>query len=103
MQILDPGIGFAKTWEQSLLLLANYVSLRVSLNDSPILTGVSRKGFIGNITGEKTPNKRDYGTAGVCAAIARSGGTNIFRVHNVYGVKQAVMMADALAANQNHE
>ena len=62
-----------------------------------MLTGVSRKGFIGKIIGETQANNRDFGTAGVCSAIAVHGGSNIFRVHCVKGVKQAVMMVDALS------
>jgi len=94
--ILDPGIGFAKTFEQNLLLLSNIDEIRESLCNAPILTGVSRKGFIGKITGEQNAYDRDYGTAGICAAIAQEGGSNIMRVHNVRGIKHAVAMVDAI-------
>lgn len=99
---MDPGIGFAKTFDQSLSLLSNFDKLKDCLNNPPLLTGVSRKGFIGKITEEKIASNRDFGTAGVCSAIAVHGGSNIFRVHHVKGIKQAVMIVDAMTSSKNY-
>ena len=68
--ILDPGIGFAKTGEQSAAL------------GCPLLSGPSRKSFIGRITGEENPLERDFGTCGSTIASAAKG-YQIIRVHNV--------------------
>lgn len=77
--ILDPGIGFAKTAEQNVILLKK---LRTVVNlGYPVLLGTSRKAFIGKITG-KTVENRLYGTlATVGSAFLR--GVKIFRVHDV--------------------
>ena len=68
MQILDPGIGFAKDFDGNLQLLKHCGRLRQLVDDFPILLGPSRKGFIGKITGENVPSERDYGTAAACLA-----------------------------------
>jgi len=102
MQILDPGIGFAKNFEGNLLLIRHLDKIQKACGNVPMLLGPSRKGFIGKITGEKVAEMRDFGTAAACVASAMSGNENgfspshIFRVHNVKGVKQALMVADAL-------
>ena len=69
--ILDPGIGFAKTFDQNLEILRRLSEFR-SLG-CPILIGVSRKSFIGRILNQTDPQGRVWGTAGACAgAIALS-------------------------------
>ena len=78
--ILDPGIGFAKTAEQSIELIRN--SEKLLALGYPLLSGPSRKSFLGQITGEKEPSRRDYATCGVTIASAAKG-YSIIRVHNV--------------------
>ncbi|RMD41449.1 hypothetical protein DV735_g3721, partial [Chaetothyriales sp. CBS 134920] len=99
--ILDPGIGFAKTQQQNLELLARLSELRGSaaqpsiLQGLPWLVGTSRKGFIGNITGVDVAAKRVMGTAAtVTASIA--GGADMVRVHDVKEMAEVVKVSDAI-------
>jgi dihydropteroate synthase len=85
--VIDPGIGFAKTGEQSAELLRRLPELR-SLG-RPILVGVSRKSFLGVITGEADPRRRL--PASLAAGLfALSRGAAILRVHNVVETIQAI-------------
>ncbi len=76
---LDPGIGFGKTHEHNLTLVAN--CHRFHELSCPLLVGHSRKGFIGKIIGDKTAD-RTAGTLGISLALA-SQGVQILRVHDV--------------------
>ena len=101
LQILDPGIGFAKNINGNLSLLKGADIMRKSCNNLPFLFGPSRKGFIGKITGEDNPAERDFGTIAACLAALQSSpkldeACNILRVHNVKAVKQAVLIYDAI-------
>ncbi|MEI6224725.1 MAG: dihydropteroate synthase [Deltaproteobacteria bacterium] len=90
--ILDPGVGFAKTAEQSTEILARLPGL-LSLG-RPLLVGPSRKSFIGAITGAP-PEDRLAGTlAAVTAAVL--GGATFVRVHDVAASRQAARVAAAL-------
>lgn len=96
--IIDPGIGFAKTARQNLEILNRLNEFKAL--GRPLLVGLSRKGFIGQLVGGQNPPppgpERDYGTAaGVALAIA--GGADIIRVHNVPALAGAVRVADAIA------
>ena len=94
MRILfDPGIGFGKTIDQNLQLLARQSEL-LGLG-APLLIGTSRKGFIGSITGETDPARRTYGTAATIA-LAVANGAGIVRVHDVRPMKQVVDMVHAI-------
>jgi dihydropteroate synthase len=90
--ILDPGIGFAKTAEQSVELLARVGELRAL--GRPLLVGPSRKSFIGKVTGapvgERTPGTLAAVTACVLA------GVELLRVHDVGPARQAARVAAAL-------
>jgi dihydropteroate synthase len=91
--IIDPGIGFAKTAEQSAELLRRLPELR-SLG-RPILVGVSRKSFLGVITGEPDPRRRL--PASLAAGLfALSRGAAILRVHNVVETIQAIKAWEGL-------
>jgi dihydropteroate synthase len=90
---LDPGIGFGKTAEHNLELLTHLPQLAAL--GSPILVGVSRKRFIGTLSGEADPGARLPGTLAAVLA-ARLGGAGIFRVHDVAAVRQALAVFDAL-------
>lgn len=100
LQVMDPGIGFAKNQEGNLLLLKNLAKIRKELEDLPILLGTSRKGFIGKITGVTKAEDRDYGTVGSSIAALCLGdgpiGCNILRVHNVKASKDAAVVMDAI-------
>lgn len=90
--IIDPGIGFGKTAQHNLTLLAN-ISLFHSLG-CVILLGASRKKFIGDITGEKSAKDRVSGS--VCVAqTATSQGVQLLRVHDIKETKQAIAMQKA--------
>ncbi|HDI79275.1 MAG TPA: dihydropteroate synthase [Desulfobacteraceae bacterium] len=90
--IVDPGIGFGKTFEHNLEII-NRLGILQELG-YPILIGTSRKRFLGEIL-NKEPMERDIGTmATVTAAILN--GANIVRVHNVKMAKDVVKVADAL-------
>jgi dihydropteroate synthase len=102
MQVLDPGIGFAKDFDGNLLLLKHAASMRPNLQGIPLLLGTSRKGFIGEITGEINPEERDFGSVASCITALCLGsssdlGCNILRVHNVKGTKQAIVVMDAIS------
>jgi dihydropteroate synthase len=91
--ILDPGVGFGKTFDQNLLLL-NRVDYFMPLGKA-ILMGPSRKAFLGKILDEPVPGNRDTGTlAAIVAAILR--GAAIVRVHDVKPAVQACKVADAV-------
>jgi dihydropteroate synthase len=104
MQVLVPGIGFAKDADGNLALLNGADFLRNSCEDTPLLFGPSRKGFIGKVTGEDDPSERDFGTVAACLAALQSkreDPCNILRVHNVKAMKQAVLVWDAIRSSQN--
>ena len=89
---LDPGIGFGKTHEHNLTLLA--ACSRYHDLGCPLLVGPSRKAFIGKLLNDKEAN-RTAGTVGVGLALARQG-VQIIRVHDVLEMKQALMLFDAV-------
>jgi len=91
--ILDPGLGFAKTAEHNLVLLARLGELRAL--GRPILVGPSRKSFIGRIAGSAAPGDRLPGTlAAVTAAVV--AGAELVRVHDVAAARQAALVAAAI-------
>jgi dihydropteroate synthase len=91
--ILDPGFGFGKLLSHNLDLLRGLSSFMM-LN-YPLLVGLSRKGFIGNIVG-KAVDHREWGTA-AAVALAVDRGANIVRVHDVAMMIDVVKMAAALS------
>jgi len=88
---LDPGIGFGKTHEHNITLMAN--CWRFHDLGCPLLVGHSRKGFIGKLIGDKTAD-RTAGTIGGALALARQG-VQIIRVHDVASAKQALILFEA--------
>jgi dihydropteroate synthase len=90
--ILDPGFGFGKTADHNYFLLKNLRALR-SLG-FPLLVGISRKSFIGKITG-KPPQERLLGTAAYCA-LAIEKGADILRVHDVPEIKEVALVCDRI-------
>ncbi|MEC4986025.1 MAG: dihydropteroate synthase, partial [Oscillatoria sp. PMC 1076.18] len=91
--IIDPGIGFAKNYEQNLELMRRLSEFR-SLN-TPILIGVSRKSFIGHILHKSNPKERIWGTAAACSAAIASG-ADIIRVHDVPQMYDVCRVTDAI-------
>jgi dihydropteroate synthase len=92
--IIDPGIGFAKTANQSIELLKNLDVLRKRLS-YPLLVGVSRKSFIGHVLDRPNPHDRLWGTAAACC-VAIERGADILRVHDVTEMQDVSRVADAL-------
>lgn len=90
---LDPGIGFGKTLEHNIALLKGLPAL-VALG-YPILIGVSRKRFIGDITGVEDPAARLAGSI-TAACYAVEHGASIVRVHDVADTVQALKVTAAL-------
>jgi dihydropteroate synthase len=91
--ILDPGLGFGKTPEQSLELVDRLAEIRAL--GFPLLVGPSRKSFIGKALEGLPPAERLEGTAAaVAVAIAR--GADIVRVHDVQAMVRVARVADAI-------
>jgi dihydropteroate synthase len=91
--IIDPGIGFGTTPEESLTLLRRLGELRVL--GRPILLGNSRKSHIGRVLGGLPASERLEGTtAAVALGIAQ--GADIVRVHDVHEIGRVVKMSDAV-------
>ncbi|MEG4046186.1 dihydropteroate synthase [Microcoleus sp. Pol17_C1] len=96
--IIDPGIGFAKTYSQNLEILREL--RKFSVLNCPILVGVSRKSFIGHILNQPEAKQRIWGTAAACTgAIANSA--DILRVHDVREMGDVSQVADAIFRNQS--
>jgi dihydropteroate synthase len=87
--IIDPGIGFGKNLKHNLILMHN-ISLFHSLG-FPLLIGTSRKKFIGQISDEFDSKERIGGTVASILYTLQQG-VQIFRVHNVNEVKQAILV-----------
>jgi dihydropteroate synthase len=90
---IDPGIGFAKRGEHSLAVLAALP--RLVAWGQPVVVGVSRKRFLGEIAGIATPAERVHATVGANVA-ALDRGARIFRVHDVAPNRQALDTAWAV-------
>ncbi|PSF38080.1 dihydropteroate synthase [Aphanothece hegewaldii CCALA 016] len=91
--IIDPGIGFAKNYEQNLELIRRLKEFRQL--DVPILAGLSRKSFIGYILNQNDPKQRVWGTAAACCSAIASG-VDILRVHDVAPMYDVCRVADAI-------
>ncbi len=90
---IDPGIGFGKTVDHNLDILARLNLYRDF--KCPVLLGVSRKTFIGKLGGDAAPKERLGGSlAAVLAAAAR--GVRLFRVHDVAETRQALTIWQAI-------
>lgn len=89
----DPGIGFGKTVEHNLELLANLPRLRV--HDRPIVVGVSRKSFLGKMTESAEVNDRRAPTIAF-TALLREHGANVLRVHDVKENAMALRVTERL-------
>jgi len=92
---LDVGIGFGKTFEQNLELIAKLDRIIKEFPEFPMLVGTSRKSFIGKITGDVAPSERINGSL-ASAAIAVWNGANIVRVHDVRATVEALKVVEAV-------
>ena len=98
--VIDPGIGFGKTQEQNLELIAKLDQLIATFPDYPLLIGTSRKSFIGRILADEDgtpapPEDRLHGTmATITAAILR--GAHIVRVHDVKAAAETIRVTESI-------
>ena len=93
---IDPGIGFGKTQEQNLELIARLDQLIAAFPDYPLLIGTSRKSFIGRLLGDAPPDERLHGTmATITASILR--GAHIVRVHDVKATAETIRVAESIS------
>jgi dihydropteroate synthase len=98
--VIDPGIGFGKSQEQNIELIARLDKLAEAFPDFPVLIGTSRKSFLGRILADKNgkpapPEQRLYGTmATITSAVVN--GAPIVRVHDVKAAVETVTIARAI-------
>lgn len=95
--VLDPGIGFGKTQEQNLELLAKLDKLVLEFEKYPFLVGVSRKSFIGKVLGGVAVDERRGGSVAAAVAAVRNG-AQIVRVHEVKETVAALRTNAAIEA-----
>ncbi len=100
---IDPGIGFGKTLQHNLDLLARLDAL--THLGYPVLVGTSRKGFLGalleSVRGPTDPKDRDGATAATMA-LAVERGASILRVHDVRLGLDVAVIAKAMVRNEHH-
>lgn len=94
--VFDPGIGFGKSVEQNLRVMAEFG--RFLRLQRPLLLGASRKSFIEKLLGSRVNERLPASLA--CAILGVESGANIVRVHEVAETVQAVRMAEAVLARQ---
>jgi len=95
--MVDPGIGFGKTLDHNLEVIARLRELKVL--GKPIVIGVSRKSFIGKITGHPTDERLEGSIT--AAVLAIGAGADIVRVHDVGETVRALRVAAAIASATN--
>jgi len=89
----DPGIGFGKTLEHNLDLLARLERIRV--HKRPLVVGVSRKSFLAKLTGSSEMNDR-LASAVALTSVLRARGADVFRVHDVKENVNALRVTEAI-------
>jgi dihydropteroate synthase len=97
---IDPGIGFGKTFRHNLEIL-NQVTLFHGLGLA-VLLGLSRKGFVGALTGEKNAGNRVHGSVGGAVQAALNG-VHILRVHDVKATVEALAVTTAVVEPRSIE
>jgi len=90
--IVDPGLGFGKSWQENLLILRHLGRLREL--GRPVLIGPSRKSFIGRVLGVEVQERLEGTAAAVAIGIAN--GADLVRVHDVGPMVRVARMADAI-------
>ncbi len=96
---IDPGIGFGKTVDHNLALLAN-LDIFVGMG-WPVLVGASRKSFLGELTGIADPALRDPATAAT-TALAAAQGAAVVRVHDAAGALAVARVAGAIVGARRY-
>jgi dihydropteroate synthase len=92
---IDPGIGFGKTVEQNLELIAKLDQIVSAFEGFPIMIGTSRKSFLGKLLGGAPADQRLSGSLATVVASVLNG-AHIVRVHDVLAAVQACQLADAI-------
>jgi dihydropteroate synthase len=92
---VDPGIGFGKTLDHNLDLLANLGA--VAALGFPVVIGLSRKRFLGELTGAERPDQRVAATV-AANVLAFERGASVFRVHDVRATVDGLKLASATLA-----
>lgn len=90
--IVDPGIGFGKTAVHNLEILTRLAEFKALAH--PLLLGVSRKSFIGKLTGQDASH-RAFGTA-AAVSLGVAAGADIVRVHDAVEMRSVIQVADAI-------
>jgi dihydropteroate synthase len=90
--LVDPGIGFGKTVDHNLELLARLDE--IAAIGRPVVLGTSRKSFLGRIAGRDDPHQRVFGTVAT-NVLALERGASVFRVHDVAATRDALAVAAA--------
>src|SRR5687768_615878 len=104
--VLDPGIGFGKSQEQNIELIARLNELIAAFPEYPLLIGASRKSFIGRILADDSgspapPAARLHGTMAVVTAAVLKG-AHIIRVHDVKAAVDTVSIAQRFRHRETH-
>jgi dihydropteroate synthase len=94
---VDPGIGFGKTQEHNLELLRRLGELREL--GRPIVIGTSRKSFLGTLTGREVDERLGSTIASNVAALA--AGADVFRVHDVRELREALAVAETILGGRD--
>jgi len=97
--ILDPGIGFGKTFDHNLSVIHHLNEFRIL--KKPLLVGPSNKAFIGRILGREA-HERDTGTMATVAACVMNG-AQIIRAHNVKMAAETIRVIDAIRSERISE
>jgi dihydropteroate synthase len=98
--VLDVGIGFGKTLDQNLELIAKIDKLAAEFPSYALLVGASRKSFIGKLLGDGGASERLSGSL-AAAAVAAWNGARIVRVHDVKETVECLKIVDAARASLN--
>ena len=98
--VIDPGIGFGKSQEQNLELIAKLDQLIAAFPDLPLLIGTSRKSFIGRILADESgtpapPEDRLHGTMATITAAVLNG-AHIVRVHDVKAAAETIRVTESI-------
>ena len=97
--VVDPGIGFGKTVEHNVQILAGLD--RFALLGRPVLVGLSRKSFIGKLIGCEVQDRMAASVAGAVYSVMR--GAHIVRVHDVKETCEALRLVDILRSRESED
>jgi dihydropteroate synthase len=101
--VIDPGIGFGKSQEQNIELIARLDKLVTAFPDFPILIGASRKSFLGRILaddhGKPAPTEERLHASMASLTAALLKGAHIVRVHDIKAAVETARLADAIRSS----